>query len=252
MSNFRRALRYWIDKGMHQYKMRCYMTGLFDRPRWRPPYGGESFETTIRASRCESWISEERVPSTGPLNLEATAAKLDARVDLEYDSRNLEKGRTTDVWTDAVVHARSNLSRKEQRITIAHELGHMYMEKVLFSATLNNDDEIFCEYFGHSLAVPKPAIEVVADADAVTIVELADEHEVSEEAVILRLMFAKKLPPKLRVRSSNHETICCLGCGSYGYVDCNDFAADDAPLIDFSGYTQAIDLANRCLTDQES
>lgn len=208
-----------------------------NRPRWSPPYEGDPFSRTIKLSGCDSWLDDNRVPSEGPLDMVETAKVLGALVDLQYDVRHPEKGRSTGFGKDTVVHARSDLAPQEQRITIAHELGHVYIDKVLLSGTYNNDDETFSEYFGHSAVIPRAALDHLSTIDPTTISSLATNHDVTEDAVIRRLMYAEKLPPKVMIQTETVKTIGCLGCTSYGYVNCKDHAVDDLTVLDFEDRT---------------
>lgn len=131
------------------------------------------------------------------------------------------------------MHARANLSAQEQRITIAHELGHVYINKVLLAGSYTNYDETFSEYFGHAAVIPSAAIDEISGVDTSSISSLATNHDVTEDIVIRRLMYAEKLPPKLLIQTATVRTIGCLGCTSYGYVNCNDHALDSQTVFDF-------------------
>lgn len=212
------------------------------RSRWQPPYEGEGYEETLRKTGAEQWIEENRVPPTGPLDMRATAAILGATVDLEYEAP--EQGRTTGVWDDIIVHARKDLTPGEQRITIAHELGHVYMSKVLFSGDLSNDSEVFSEYFGHELALPKSHLEEINEPNEPTILELAKSYGISERAAVVQLMFTGKLPEQLIVRLKREDSetgamelvdeICCFGCVTYAYKPCLSSPTDELKTLDFS------------------
>lgn len=216
---------------------------LLRRPRWQPPYEGGGYEETLRKTGAEQWIEENRVPPAGPLDMRATAAIMGATVDLEYDAPG--QGRTTGTWDDIVVHARKDLTPGEQRITIAHELGHVYMSKVLFSGDMSNDAEVFSEYFGHELALPKSHLEEINEPNELTILELAKSYGISERAVVVQLMFAGKLPEQLIVRLKREhpktgtmeivDEICCFGCATYSYKPCLSSPEDNLETLDFSG-----------------
>jgi Zn-dependent peptidase ImmA (M78 family) len=213
------------------------------RPRWQPPYEGEGYERTFLKSGVVKWVEENRVPPDGPLNMEATAAVLGAEVDLDYGTDHLEKGRTTGTWDDLVVHARSDLSPGERRITIAHELGHVYLSKVLFAGDYSTHAEVFSEYFGHELAMPARKFEKLASVNESTVIALARQYGLSEEAVITQLTFAGKLPRKLIIRKEtiNEETgqyetvdnVHCFACNVYSHEACENIPKEQLRILDF-------------------
>jgi hypothetical protein len=214
----------------------------------------------FESTRAAEWIKEVRTETGGKLDMQATADSLGiplvlgtAVIDGEEvfsDGCITGLGEKTGLEPIAI-YVGPDMHIENQLLTFGHEVGHLFLEKVvgLWTHTRgrNFDVENFCEYFGREMVVSHDELKVVNPLNQEAITELMARYGASHQTIIFQLIMAGKLPTRVVLDSEIGEapnpfysykvgrSIICIEC-ELGISHSNYEEGDSTPLLDFRGY----------------
>lgn len=205
----------------------------------------EYFEGFARYLGAEEFIESIRQPPIGPLDIEATAEKLDLPVSLDSDT--VGHASITGLDNDKPIEIHVNRYDYEKAMSFAHEVGHYLLFLEDHHGKYNmHIEEGFCEFFGRMLSMPD--LDDI-DIDSVTpdlYDKICRDYQVSPHSFTIWLMERRVIPDQVIIdtripvkpnplyskKVSRH--IVCLNC-EYGICSSESYKPEDElPIIDLT------------------
>ncbi len=187
----------------------------------------EIWVSLLDLTEADFYIESVRMPSTGPLDIEATAEAVGIPVTFSGDVIGHAMIRGLDTETgpiEVLVYDRD----EEKALSFSHEIGHYLL--YLTGQHKRRSPEIeegFCEYFGRLMSMPE--VDGISEnlLTGEFVENVCDEYQVSPRSFILWLMEKGVLPERVIVDTRNRITpnpdysqkvrryVVCLAC-EYG------------------------------------
>ncbi len=140
--------------------------------------------------RMMEWIRKHRIPSIGPLDVEAMGELIE--VPIETRSLQTGYGRFVEPGTEypnGLIILAGSLSSSEHSLTFGHEVGHWVLFRLKDSHWLtrwSQDSESFCEWLGREMVLPSWWLKENSGNKA-TLKQATESWDVSERTLVLQL-----------------------------------------------------------------
>lgn len=143
-----------------------------------------------------SYIESIRAPSSGPLDIIATARNIEIPVVFKADL--FGHAAIYGLEGDAPLEIHVNDGDYEKALSFAHEVGHY----LLFLTDNHREygpaiEEVFCDYFGRQLSMPDVSELTMDSLDGERLLDLCKEYQVGAHSLIIWLMEQDILPEQI-------------------------------------------------------